>query len=439
MLAMSHLWRVPADDMHRVATKGAPEAILDLCHADQATCARVLADASRLAAEGCRVLGVARARHPGAVWPAGQHDFNFEFLGLIALSDPIRPEVPAAIAQCRAAGIRVVMMTGDYPTTAQAIGAQIGLEDGRIMTGAALEEMSDSALQQCIRQVPIFARVLPKHKLRLVQALQAAGEVVAMTGDGVNDAPALKAAHIGVAMGKRGTDVARESADLVLLEDNFSAIVHAVRLGRRIFANLRKAMVYTIAVHLPIVGMSLLPLLLGLPLMLAPAHILFLELVIDPTCSIVFEDEAEEAGLMRRPPRRQDESLLDRRHIMLSLLQGGLATILVATLYIVVLELGCAEGAARACGFVALVACGVSLVITNRTHQPHRHFSLRGNGTFAWVVLVTFGCLALIFSFPALRELFRFAPLAWQGWAGALFTGALGLPLFELAKKHCLA
>ena len=257
-----------------------------------------------MAQEGMRVLGVATASLQEMDLPDGQHDFDFKFLGLIGMEDPVRPGVPQAIKECYSAGIRVVMITGDNPGTAQAIARQIGFPSDQVITGPELEKLSDQELQNQVRNVCIFSRVMPEQKLRLVQALKANGEVVAMTGDGVNDAPALKAANIGIAMGKRGTDVAREAASLVLLDDDFSSIVKAVRLGRRIFDNIKKAMAYILAIHVPIAGMSLIPVLLEWPLIFFPIHVVFLELIIDPACSIAFEAEPEEADVMTAPATR---------------------------------------------------------------------------------------------------------------------------------------
>ena len=235
------------------------------------------------------------------------------FRSLIALADPLRAEVPAAIAQCRQAGIRIVMITGDHPRTALAIAREAGISSAGVLTGSDLEQLPPPELANAVRDVNVFARVKPQQKLALVEALKQQGDVVAMTGDGVNDAPALKAAHIGVAMGQRGTDVAREAAALVLLRDDFNSIVQAIRLGRRTFANMRQAMIYTLAVHIPVVGLSLLPVIFGLPLLLTPLHIAFLELVIDPACSIVFEAEHHDGALMQQAPRRPDEPLLALR------------------------------------------------------------------------------------------------------------------------------
>ncbi len=311
LLAMSNVWRSPDGGDYIIAAKGAPEAIFDLCHLGEVARGGLAAPVDVMAAQGLRVLGMAKASFSEPDLPGVQHDFAFTFLGFVGFADPVRPQVAEAVKECDSAGIRVIMITGDYPLTAQNIGRQVGLSHPeRGITGAELDTMSDEELRQRIGSVAIFARAVPEQKLRIVDALKAGGEVVAMTGDGVNDAPALKSADIGIAMGGRGTDVARESSSLVLLDDNFTSIVSAVRLGRRIFDNLKKAMAYIISVHIPIAGMSLIPVLFSMPLVLLPVHIVFLELIIDPACSIVFESEKEERNVMNRPPRRKDEGPL---------------------------------------------------------------------------------------------------------------------------------
>ena len=325
LLAISHVWKPSQPEAtYVIAAKGAPEAIADLCHLDEGGKAAVFEQVSYMASEGLRVLGVARACfQPAYPLPNEQHDFPFEFVGLVGLADPVRSTVPAAIKECYTAGIRVVMITGDYPLTAQHIGRQIGLTPiDACITGPELDAMDDATLQERIKTTTIFARVVPEQKLRLVNALKANGEIVAMTGDGVNDAPALKSAHIGVAMGKRGTDVAREAAALVLLDDDFSSIVQAVRLGRRIYDNIRKALIYILAVHVPIAGLALLPLLFGWPLVLLPVQIVFLELIIDPASSVVFEAEPESPEVMQRPPRNPREPMFGKRALLLGGLQG---------------------------------------------------------------------------------------------------------------------
>ena len=344
LLAMSRVWKSPDSQHYVIASKGAPEAIADICHLAEKQMRILSEQIDTMAKEGLRIIGVAKADFRQSDLPGEQHDFKFEFLGLVALADPVRPGVSEAIKDCYSAGIRVVMITGDYPVTAQNIADQIGLrQTGGIITGPELGKMDNSELQQRIETVTIFARVVPEQKLRIVDALKAHGEIVAMTGDGVNDAAALKSAHIGIAMGGRGTDVAREASALVLLDDDFSSIVQAVRMGRRIFDNLKKAMAYIFAIHVPIAGMSLLPVLFNWPLVLLPVHIVFLELIIDPACSVVFEAEKEEANVMNRPPRRLEEPLFNRKTIIFSLLQGLSVLVIVAAVFVIAMLRGQGE------------------------------------------------------------------------------------------------
>lgn len=432
--AMSHVWRGVQGGAHVVAAKGAPEAIIDLCHLDAATQTRIAAAVDAMAAQGLRVLGVAQARFVGEQWPAIEHDFEFEFIGLLGLADPLRAEIPEAVAQCRSAGIRVVMITGDYPATARAIAAQAQLDAGEVLTGDAMALMSDAELQTRLQTVNICARIAPEQKLRIVQALKASGEVVAMTGDGVNDAPALKAAHVGVAMGGRGTDVAREAAALVLLDDNFASIVRAVRLGRRIFDNLRKSMSYILAVHVPIAGMALLPVLLGWPTLLFPLHIAFLELVIDPACSMVFENEPSEADVMQRPPRDASARLFGGTTLALALLQGlgVLAVVMGAYLWS---ASWLAEPAARAFTFTTLVLGNLALILSNRSRTGSLWASLRVPNRTLWIVIgLTLAILGLALYLPWLARLFVFAPLSLPELLTAVALGCVSVLWFEALK-----
>ena len=445
MLAMSRVWQSPARDERMIAAKGAPEAIIDLCHMDPARGARIAAQVALLAADGLRVLGVARAVFAPGILPPDQHDFVFEFLGLVAIEDPVRADVPAAIAQCHAAGIRVVMITGDHAATALSIARQAGLAtDGRVMSGAELAVASDATLRQRLSDTVVFCRFQPQQKLRLVQAFRARGDIVAMTGDGVNDAPALKAAHIGVAMGARGTDVAREAADLVLLNDDFASLVTAVRYGRRVFANLRKAITFVVAAHVPIVGLSIAPVLLGWPLLLMPVHILFLQLIIDPACSFVFEGEPIEPGAMTALPRKPEARLFDATVLVRGLWQGGgLLAILLAVQVLVHAATG-ADDIARAMTFTVLVLSSLCLIHTNCSWEASswRRSSSEGNVSnnrvFGWIVCATLALLALILGVPAVRQLFAFR---WPGgWLLAAGAGAalLSLLWFELLKWQML-
>ena len=412
LLAMSQVWRARAGTSFIVAAKGAPEAVAELCHLSPPALADIRGEVAVLAAEGLRVLAVAEAESPNETWPETQHDFDFLFVGLIGLADPLRPEVPAAVRACSGGGIRVVMITGDHPATAMAIAKQAGIVTEDVLTGQELVELDESELQRRLVRTNVFARIIPEQKLRLVQAFARAGEVVAMTGDGVNDAPSLKAAHIGVAMGGRGTDVAREAASLVLLDDNFASLVTAVRLGRRIDDNLRKAIGYIVAVHVPIVGMSLLPLLLGWPLVLGPIHVVFLELIIDPVSSIVFEAEPEESGIMSRQPRKPDAPLFDTGLLVRGLLQG--VVVLIAAL--VIFERGIAdahgEEVARCTAFFTLVLGNLGLVLTNRsTTSSALRVLTKPNRTLVFVAATTGLALTLSLSVPWLRSLFGFAPI----------------------------
>ncbi len=436
LLALSHVWESPGGTEFLIAAKGAPEAVADLCHLDAARERRILDEVEGMAGDGLRVIGVARALFDESDLPAEQHDFEFEFLGLVGLADPVRAGVAESVAECASAGIRVVMITGDYPGTAQNVAKQIGLEPvDRFITGQELDEMSDDDLRERIRDVNIFARVIPEQKLRIVNALKANEEIVAMTGDGVNDAPALKAANIGIAMGGRGTDVARESAALVLVDDDFSSIVDAVRLGRRIFDNLKKAMSYIIAVHVPIAGMSLIPVLFKMPLVLLPVTIAFLELVIDPACSIVFESEPEEEDVMARPPRRLSDPLFSRRMVGLSLLQGLFVLVVVGLLYRTSLWRGVPTSEARALTFTALVIASLALILTNRSWSKTIIQTLREPNKALWAVLGgAILMLGLVLYVPWLQDLFQFSALHWVDLLLALGAGALSIAWFEALK-----
>ena len=438
MLAMSHVWEVPAEqETHVVAVKGAPEAIADLCHLDAAQRSRLLDTAQDMAQRGLRVLGVARARFETHAWPQQQHDFDFAFLGLIALTDPLRPGVTQAIGECRTAGIAVAMVTGDFATTAQAVAAQAGLDpSGGVLTGAEIATLSDAALQERVQQTTVFARVLPEQKLRIVNALKGRGEVVAMTGDGVNDAPSLKAAHIGIAMGLRGTHVAREASALVLLDDDFSSIVRAIRLGRRIYDNLRKAMAFVLAVHVPIAGLSLLPLLFGLPVIFMPVHIAFLELVIDPVGSFVFEAEKEERDIMERPPRDPQAPLFSNSLMGWSLAQGGAILVCTGLLFVTLLGQSIPESQARATTFAALVLANFGLIAVNRSFGASSlRTLLRPNPALVRVLLATIALLAAALCIPVLRALFHFEALSLALLGMALAVGLCSTLLLEGLKR----
>ncbi len=436
LLAVSHAWCTGNDDEVVVAAKGAPEAIADLCHLTPAQHESLSRDVATLASKGLRVLGVARGVTCMGSLPEEHHDLSLQFVGLLGFEDPLRPTVPAAVAECQAAGVRVVMITGDYPTTAQSIARQAGLANCEtVISGPELDRMSDEDLARRIRDVQVFARVVPEQKLRIVTALKANKEVVAMTGDGVNDAPALKAAHIGIAMGGRGTDVARESAALVLLDDDFSSIVAAIRLGRRIFDNIKKAIAFILAVHVPIAGLSMLPVFFAdWPLLLLPVHIVFLELIIDPSCSLIFEAEDAEANVMHRPPRRTDERLFSTRTIGIAVMQGVSALVVCLGVFLLARADHSAD-AARALTFATLVVASIVIILVNRSWTRSVFAMLRvPNAALCWVVLGASVFLAVVLVVPFAQRLFHFAPLHATDLVLSLGAGLVCVLWFELVK-----
>ena len=437
LLAMTHVWGSNRPEDERiVATKGAPEAIVDLCGLSGEAKEDVRRIVDSMARNGLRVLGVADARWSGADLPASQRDFDFTFRGLVGLADPLRPSVPEAVLQCRRAGIRIIMITGDYPQTARAIAEHAGIATDDILTGEQVAVMDDAELGRRIASVNVFARIMPEQKLRLVEALKNAGEVVAMTGDGVNDAPSLKAAHIGIAMGGRGTDVAREAAAIVLLDDDFGSIVKAIRMGRRIYDNLRKAMGFIVAVHIPIAGLALLPLLAGMPFLIGPIHIAFLEMIIDPVCSLAFEAEVDEEDLMERPPRQASTPLFSRWLVAWSVVQGLAILAVTAGLTLYFRSSGMAGGHLRAAAFVTLVLGITSLILINRRFGSSIQAAVRRPNPALGKVL---GGVAVILVSTQLiapvADLFAFARITFQEIGVIVTVNVLALIALERAKR----
>ncbi|MGZ6009124.1 MAG: cation-translocating P-type ATPase [Rhizomicrobium sp.] len=418
--------------------KGALEAVAELCRLAPDRIEVISAQADALAADGIRVLAVAKTGNfslPQAL-PETPRGLTFEYVGLMGFADPLRAEVPAAVAECRTAGIRVLMITGDYPATARAIGRQAGIGSD-VLTGDEIDAMSDAGLAEKLKTATILARIRPEQKLRIVQCLKADGEVVAMTGDGVNDAPAIKSAHIGIAMGGRGTDVAREASAIVLLNDDFGSIVKTIRLGRRIYDNMRKAIEYIVAVHIPIAGLAIIPLLLGLPLILTPIHIAFLEMVIDPACSVVLEAEAEEDNVMRRPPRDPSSPLLLPRRILWALLQGVTVLAILAGELIAAARMGMSEPDLRALVFTSLILANVGLILVNRSFDTSVvRALLRPNAALRILLGGVAAVLATAIFFPPARALFHFGTLHWDDLAVCLVVGAFSLFVLETLKSR---
>jgi len=437
LLAISRVFSSKETKEKIIATKGAPEAIFDLCHLNAKEKTRLSEAVEELASDGLRVLGVAKAKINATGLPEIQHDFSFEFIGLIGLSDPIRKNVKKAVSECYKAGIRVIMITGDYPVTAKHIALEIGLENPEMcMTGQELHAISDAQLRKKIKQINVFARVVPEQKLKIVNALKKNGEIVAMTGDGVNDAPALKSADIGIAMGKKGTDVAREASSLVLMDDNFSSIVVAIRMGRRILDNLQKALGYTFTIHVPIAGLSLIPIFMAhLPLILWPVHIVFLELIINPACSIIFEAEKEEENVMSRPPKKLDEPFFDAKKIWFSCLQGAGILIVTLVVYFGGLHFSFEANQVRTMAFTTLIISNIAIILTNRSWTDNIFKIIATpNKAVLWVVSGTIFFLLLILNIPFFLSLFQFQKLTFINIIICSLAGLTTIVWFEIYK-----
>jgi Ca2+-transporting ATPase len=437
LMAMSRVFTFKGTKEKIIAAKGAPEAIFDLCHLNEKNRKHFSLAVEKLASQGLRVIGVAKAMVESQGLPEIQHDFSFDFIGLIGLEDPIRENVKQSVSECYKAGIRVIMITGDYPVTAKHIALEIGLENpDKCITGQELQTMTEDELCEKIRKINVFARVVPEQKLKIVNALKKNNEIVAMTGDGINDAPALKSANIGIAMGEKGTDVAREASSLVLMDDNFSSIVGAIKMGRRIFDNLQKAFGYTFAIHVPIAGLSLIPILLGnFPLILWPVHIVFLELIIDPACSIIFEAEKEEINAMTRPPKRPDEPFFGGKKILFSCLQGAGILIITLAVYLIGLRLGYAAEEVRAMAFTTLIVSNIAVILTNRSWTDNIfRIIATPNKAVLWVVGGAIFFMILILNTQFFLNLFQFGKLNILNIAVCCLAGLTTIIWFEIYK-----
>ena len=434
--AMTHIWK-SSDADYLVAIKGSPEAIMKLCQLSQEEQLLVEQQISQMASQGLRLLGVAKANYTSlnSDWPESVNAFQFKWLGLVGLKDPLRPEVPSSVKQCHDAGIRVIMITGDHAITAKAIATQAGIDASQVISGYDVDKLNDQELQIALKDVCVFVRIKPNQKLRLVKALQANKKIVAMTGDGINDAPALKAAHVGISMGQRGTDVAREASSLVLLNDDFSSIVNTIRQGRQIFDNLQKAIIYVVAVHIPIAGAVFIPLLFNAPPLLGPIHILFLEMIIDPSCAIVFEAEAPETDVMKRPPRDLDNKIFSLSNLSVAIIQGFGLLIIVLSLYLGILELEQSTSLATTVAFGELVLGNLSLVIVSRSIKDHIFNILKKPNTPQYWIIGLATSIFILFTFiPFFRDRFHFTNLTIDSVILIFIATLIGIIWHEMTK-----
>lgn len=414
LLSITHAWKPKSEGEFVIGAKGAPEAIIDLCHMSDNESSQTKKAADEMARLGLRIIGVAKSHFKNLSLPTKQHDFEFSFLGLIGIADPIRSGVPDSITECHNAGIRVVMLTGDHPITASVIAKKIGLKNPEnIVSGNQLEEMSNDEISKLTKTVSVFSRVMPSQKLLLVNALKNSGEVVAMTGDGVNDAPALKSANIGIAMGARGTDVARESADIVLLDDDFSSIVEAIRTGRKVYVNIKNTLTYLFAIHIPIAGISILPVILNSPLILLPAHIALLHIIIEPAFSLAFEMESNAKDVMVNKPRSPNEPLYNRNVWYPSLIRGIILLLALICVYFISLWSNKGETETRTLVFTTLILSNAFLIYLIRPIKISalKKIKFEPNKFVSWLMAGSIVTLGLSIYIPILQKLFGFSYL----------------------------
>ena len=430
---MTHVRQGPTGTV--VAGKGAVEHILAVCRPDPAVADRIRSITRQLSKEGYRLLGVAKGNAPTPDFPVDQDDLEWSFLGLVALENPPKPNAGSVIQAFTEAGIRVKMITGDFPETALAIARQVNLPGSdACLTGDEVMAMNNQTLRQKVSETAIFARMFPDAKLRVVEALKQNGEIVAMTGDGVNDGPALKAAHIGVAMGKRGTEVARQAASLVLVNDDLGSMVDAVAQGRRIYQNLQKAIAYIVSIHIPIILTVAIPLLANWKWenLFSPIHVIFLELVMGPTCSIAFENEPAEAGQMHQPPRPLTDTFLAGPELGRSLAQGIGITLAVLGVYYISMQRGAPVDVVRTLTFTTLVLSNIGLTLVNRSFTQSVFQTIQAPNRILWFMLgLTFSLLLSTLSIPPIRELFAFTAISVTAFGWCTLAALVGVSWIE--------
>ena len=434
-LAYIHIWEL--DGRKIVAAKGAPETISRLCHLDEDKNLSLMEQVHVAADSGVRILAIAETEIDYAI-PEDIESLTFSFVGLALLRDPVRDGVVESIQHCARAGIRTIMITGDHPSTALAIARDISLPHvDSCLTGAQLDQIDDAELISRIGDISVFARVVPEHKLRIVRALQKKGEIVGMTGDGVNDAPALRAADIGIAMGARGTDVAREAASLVITDDNYTSIAHGIERGRTTYANLQKAMSYVVAIHIPIFGLALLPIFSSnWPLILLPGLVAFHEVIIDPACSVVFEEESPDPKIMDEKPRGIHRRIFTRTELSLSVIQGLTVFMAIFALFLHARWSGRSDIEIRSMTFGALMVANVGLILTNRSRTLTilQTFRQRENRAVKWIVIGALTILLSLIVLPPLRLIFDLGAIGLFDWVLILFTATVGFGWYEIYK-----
>jgi Ca2+-transporting ATPase len=406
---MTHLYE--GEGACIVAGKGAPERILQVCRLDPPTRKKIDLIIEQMASEGFRVLGICAARCKEGDYPEDQSDFNWQFKGLVALYDPPKKGVKAEFEKWHRAGIKIKLVTGDFGETAGNIAVQVGLDvTGRVLTGEEIMQMDPDELHRAAGESSIFARMFPDAKLKLIEALKDNGEIVAMMGDGVNDGPALRASHIGIAMGGKGTEIAKQAAGLILTDDDLGKVTEAIRQGRKIYHNLKKAVRYIVSIHVPIILTASVPLLLNwkFPNIFTPIHVIFLELIMGPTCSVFFENEPVEPGMMKKPPRSRSNAIFTARELLTSVLQGMVIAAGILGLYYYFMAGGASLSYIRTVVFITLIISNIFLTFVNRSFEENIFRTMRyKNSLTRYVVMASLVFLGCIVSIPFVRGLFE--------------------------------
>ena len=422
-----------------VAAKGAPEAILNVCPGlSQNKISDILSQANRMAQSGLRILGVAKCDLDYQKFPKTQQEIEFQFMGLIGFYDPPKKNISNVFQKLYDAGIKLKIITGDYPTTTSIIANKVEFKNAdKIISGEELMGYSETELREVVQKFSIFSRMFPAAKLRIIEALKANGEIVAMTGDGVNDALALKAAHIGTAMGARGTEIAKRASSLILVDDDLGKLVDGVAMGRKIYNNLKKAIRYIISIHIPIILIVFVPLVLNwvYPNIFTPVHVIFLELIMGPTCSIVFENEPLEKGAMHTRPRMSTRDFFSLRELTISIIQGVAITLGLLFIYQWAVRNGYNQEVTRSMVFVALISANVILTLVNRSFTQSIIQTLANkNNLMKWMLGITIGLMVLIFSIPALSSFFKFEQLTLSLYLRSMIVGVVSVSWFEFIK-----
>lgn len=434
---MTHIFE--NESGHRIiAAKGAPEALINVSELSEAEKSEVEKVSLQFSAEGYRVLGVGMTEFSGNGFHSTQQQYQFQFVGLVAFHDPPKENIKSVLGSFYDAGIRVKMITGDHAATAITIGEQVGFRGiDKNLRGEDLMNMSEAELEECVIHTDVFTRMFPEAKLRIINALKANGEIVAMTGDGVNDGPALKAAHIGISMGKKGSEIARQASSLILVEDDLSKMVDAIAIGRKIYTNLKKAIQYIISIHIPIILVVFLPLALGwiYPSIFSPIHIIFLELIMGPTCSIIYENEPLEKNVMLQKPRPFTSTFFNFRELITSIIQGLVITIGTLFIYQYAVQTGSNEAVTRTMVFTVLISANVFLTLVNRSfyYSVITTASYRNN-LVPVIIFITISITGLLLYVAPFTKFFEFQKLSWIELVISISVGFLSVIWFEVIK-----